>query len=65
MFYQMLELSRHPFTADDPLVSKWYDATFLKICSEEETISSTILNGLRVSTFSANIHFWVNYYFKH
>ncbi len=31
---------RHPFTADDPLVSKWCNATFLQICSDEETNSS-------------------------
>ncbi len=34
-FYQLFGLSfwRHPFTAEDPLVSKW----FLQICSDEET----------------------------
>ncbi len=31
---------RHPFTAEDPLVSKWWNAEFLKICSDEETNSS-------------------------
>ncbi len=42
-FYQLFGLSfwRHPFTADDPLVSKWRNATFLQICSDEETNSST------------------------
>ncbi len=42
-FYQLFGLSfwRHPFTADDPLVSKWCNATFLQICSNEETNSST------------------------
>ncbi len=42
-FYQLFELSfwRHPFTADDLLVSKWCKATFLQICSDEETNSST------------------------
>ncbi len=29
-----LSFRRHPFTAEDPLVSKWYDATFLQICSD-------------------------------
>ncbi len=31
MFYKLFGLSfwRHPFTAEDPLVSKWYNATFL------------------------------------
>ncbi len=32
---------RHPFTAEDPLLSKWCNATFLQICSDEETNSST------------------------
>ncbi len=42
-FYQLFGFSfwRHPFTADDPLVSKWCNATFLQICSNEETNSST------------------------
>ncbi len=32
MFYQLFGLSfwRHPFTAEDPLVSKWCNATFLQ-----------------------------------
>ncbi len=30
---------RHPFTADDLLVSKWCNAKFLQICSSEETNS--------------------------
>ncbi len=32
-FYQLFGLSfwRHPFTAEDPLVSKWCNATFLQI----------------------------------
>ncbi len=36
-FYQLFGLSfwRHPFTAEDPLVSKWCNATFLQICSDE------------------------------
>ncbi len=46
---------RHPFTAQHPLVSKWCNATFLQICSDEETNSSTSC----MSTFSANFHFWV------
>ncbi len=42
-FYYLFGLSfwRHPFTAEDPLVSKWCNATFLQICSHEETNSST------------------------
>ncbi len=42
-FYQLFGLSfrRHPFTADDSLVSKLCNATFLQICSDAETNSST------------------------
>ncbi len=42
-FYQLFGRSfwRHPFTAEDPLVSKGCDATFLQICFDEETTSST------------------------
>ncbi len=32
---------RHPFTAVDPLLSKWCNATFLQIYSDEETNLST------------------------
>ncbi len=38
------------------------DAKFLQICSYEQT--NSILDGLRMSTFSANFHFWVNYSMK-
>ncbi len=44
---------RHPFTADYPLVSKWCNAKFLQICSDEETLIY-ILDSLGVSKFS----FW-------
>ncbi len=42
-FYQLFGLSfwRHPFTAEDPLLSKWCNARFLQICSDEQTKSST------------------------
>ncbi len=42
-FSQLFGLSfwRHPFTTNDPLVSKWCNDTFLQICSDEETNSST------------------------
>ncbi len=42
-FYQLFGPSfwRHPFTADYPSVSKWCNATFLQICSDKETNSST------------------------
>ncbi len=63
-FYQLFGLSfwRHPFTAEDPLVSKWCNATFLQIWWRNKLI--WILNGQRVRTFSENFHFWVNYYFN-
>ncbi len=40
-----------PFTAEDPLMSKWRNPKFLKICS------NFILDGLRVSTFFINLLF--------
>ncbi len=60
-FYQLFGLSfwRHPFTAEDPLVSKWCNATFLQIWWRNKLIY--ILDGLRVSTFSTNFHLYVNY----
>ncbi len=38
-FYQLFGLSfwRHPFTAEDPLVSKWHNTKFLQNCWDEET----------------------------
>ncbi len=38
-FYQLFGLWfwRHPFTAEDPLLRQWCNATFLQICSDEET----------------------------
>ncbi len=50
-FYQLFGRSfwRHPFTAEDPLVSKWCNAKILQIhCFDEET-NSYILDGLKVS----------------
>ncbi len=37
-FYQLFGVSfwRHPFTVEDPLWSKWWNAKFLQICSYEE-----------------------------
>ncbi len=54
-FYQLFGLSfwRHPFTAEDPLVSKWCNATFLQICFWWRDKLIYILDGLRTSTFSA------------
>ncbi len=59
-FYQLFGLSfwRHPFTAEDPLVSKWCNVKFLQICSDGELIY--ILDILRVSKLLANFRFWVN-----
>ncbi len=41
--YQLFGLSfwRHPFTAQDPLMSKWCDTKCLQICSDEAPNSST------------------------
>ncbi len=41
-FYQLFGLSfwRHPFTAEDSLLSKWCNATFLQIFSDEKSNSS-------------------------
>ncbi len=66
MFYQLLarSFSRHPFTAEDPLVSRWSNATFLQIYSDEETLIF-ILDGLRVSKLSAHFHFLMGYSFEH
>ncbi len=52
---------RHPFTVDDSLVNKWCNAEFLQICSNEETNSS--ISWMRLSKFSENVYFWVNYSF--
>ncbi len=60
--YQLVGLSfwRHPFNADDPLVNKWCDNTFLQVCSDGKT---NLQLGLpEVSTFLSNFHCWVNYY---
>ncbi len=42
-FYRLIGLSfwRHPFTAENPLVTKWCNAQFFQICSDEQTNSST------------------------
>ncbi len=39
-FYQLFGLSfwRHPFTAEDPMVSKWCNATFLHISMKKLTL---------------------------
>ncbi len=52
-----LSFWQHPFIAEDPLVSKWCNAKFLQICSNEKNKFSYILGDLRVSKFSANFNF--------
>ncbi len=64
-FYKLFGLSFwwHPFTAEDPLVSKLYKAKFLQICSDEEKKNL----HLGLSEGESNLHnflFWVNYSFK-
>ncbi len=66
-FYQLFGLSfwRHPFTAEDPLVSKWCNATFLQIYTDEETNSFTswmAWEGVNVQQFY--FYFWMNYPFN-
>ncbi len=62
-FYQLFGLLfwRHPFTAEDPLVSKWCNATFLQTWWRNKLIY--ILDCLRLSKYSANLHFGGNYFF--
>ncbi len=48
---------RHPFTAEDPLLSKWCNATFLQIWWRNKLIY--ILDGLKVST-KVFIFGWTN-----
>ncbi len=57
-----LSFWRHPFTAEDPLVDKWCNATFLQMRWRNKLIY--ILDGLRGSKCSENFHFWVNYFFN-
>ncbi len=65
-FYQLFRLSfwRHPFTAEDLLLSKWCNAKFLQICSSEEINSSTTFWMAWGWKFSANFLFWMIYSFK-
>ncbi len=57
MFYQLFGLSfwRHPFTAEDPLLSKWCNATFLQIFWWRNRL---IFILYRLSTFSAYFLFF-------
>ncbi len=62
-FYQLLNILTAPFTPEDPLVSKWCNAKFLHPFWWRNKFIY-ISDGLRVSTFSGNFHFWVSYSFK-
>ncbi len=71
-FYRMFGLSfwRHPFTAEDPLVRKWWNATFLQIWWRNKLVC--ISDGLRVSKCSSIFPFldelfleWLNRGFRH
>ncbi len=57
--YQLFGLSfwRHPFTAEDSLVSKWWNATFLQTSWGNKLTTSWPEGGQRV-------YFWVNYSFN-
>ncbi len=57
-FNQLFWLSfwRHPFTAEDPFVSKWWNAKILKNLFLWRNKLINILDGLRVSTFSAKFN---------
>ncbi len=64
--YELFGLSFwwHPFTAADTLVSKWCNAKFLQICSDEETNSSTSWMAWGWVNFKHISIFWVNNSFK-
>ncbi len=66
-FYQLFGLSfwRHPFTAEDPWVSKWCNDKFPQICSDELMNKLIhILDDPRLSKCIADLNFGVNYSFK-
>ncbi len=60
--YQLFGVSFwwHPFTAEDPLVSKWCNGKVLQISFDVEKLTY-ILDGLGVSTFSANWNYSLNH----
>ncbi len=60
----LLSFWRHPFIAEDPLVSMWWNATFLRICSHEEANSSTSLMAWGCVTAQQIFIYWVHYSFK-
>ncbi len=57
-----LSFWRHPFTAEHPLMRHCCRDTFLQIWWRNKLIY--IFDSLRVSIFSAHVHFWVNCAFK-
>ncbi len=59
IFISCLKISfwRHPFTAEDPLLSKWCNATFLQIWRNK---LKYMMDGLRARTLSAYFHFLMN-----
>ncbi len=60
-FHNAVSFSRHPFTAEDPLVSKWCNISPNLLWWRNKLIY--MLDGLMVSTFKKKL-FWVNYSFK-
>ncbi len=46
------------------MVSKWCNATFFQIWWRNKLKKKTNVSRVRVRTFSANFHFWVNYSFN-
>ncbi len=65
-FYQLFGLSfwRHPFTAEDTLISKWLQCKVLQIFSDEETNSSTSWMTWGWVHFQQMLFFCVNYSFN-
>ncbi len=68
VFYELFRLSfwRYPLTADDPLVSN--DVMLIHPIIYPKSVSIKKKTNLHlgwsgVSTFSANVHFWVNCFF--
>ncbi len=59
-----LSFSRHPFTAENPLVSKLCNVTFLQICSDKQTNSSTSWMAWGWAHFQQIFIFWMNFSFK-
>ncbi len=52
---------RHPFTAEHPLLSKWWNATFLPIWWRSKLIY--IMDGLSLSKLLEDVNFCANYSF--